>query len=273
MSERLRMAAALVGWARKRFDELAPYSYDSFVLQEATLEFKIAIKEILDPLRSALDFLAAETYSRLPHASPAQRVYFPIARPSASTKEFENLVQSKIPGLQAAWPQMFDLLASLQFFKSPVHRWLPDLATLSNENKHQRLSIQRDVSAPVEQLPELAGCPFYCFHRNDNAPLAPGFRICFVSSRPLDVGGGRSVYEGWYFRFDAIDHEVESFLLAAIDGTIRITREVATCCGHSLDIPSFMAPQKKLRDRAKSDELKFIVIGSEVSHVVRREQH
>jgi hypothetical protein len=93
------MAEALVNWARKRLKEIAQYQYESFQMQSATVDFRIAIKEIFDHLRSALDYCAREICENVPGAASEVKLYFPIAPIGFDEKDFRSLVGKCLPGL------------------------------------------------------------------------------------------------------------------------------------------------------------------------------
>jgi hypothetical protein len=88
------------------------------------------------------------------------------------------------------------------------------------KNKHERLSIQRVMKSWAE-VSELQETPLYMIHRKDNTPMADGFLIGFLP----DPSAPNNRF-GAYFRFDAIDYEVNSFLQLAINGVEAIIKEL-----------------------------------------------
>lgn len=197
--------------------------YRSFQGLSATVDFRIAIKEILEHLRSALDYCAreiSERSSRLP--APSNDVYFPIARKGSNPKDFRSVVGKCVPGVLANREDLVATFASFQEFSSPKNSWLPDLATLCNENKHEQLSAQQARTFPGS-VSEKEGTPVYTINRKDNTPMEDGFLIGFLPD-PSEPDKRLAVY----FRFDAIDYEVASFLQLAITGVESIIKELMT---------------------------------------------
>jgi len=216
------MADALVHWARKRLKEIAPYHVESFQALSPTVNFQIAIKEILEHLRSMLDYCAREICERVNGAAieSGAKVYFPIVRKGFDKKNFQSLVGRNLPGVLRAREDLLPVLASFQEFSSPRNAWLPDFGTLCNENKHEQLSLQKVVRSQAE-ISEHEGRPLFTFKRSDKAPMEKGF--CFGLLPHPSKADQRLAF---YCRFDAIDFEVISFLELAIDGTERIVKEL-----------------------------------------------
>ena len=77
MFHRYQMAQALVLWAHKRFAEQTLYHRQAMQIPAITPEFRIAIKEILDHLRSALDFSARDIHFRFVGGAIPPKIYFP----------------------------------------------------------------------------------------------------------------------------------------------------------------------------------------------------
>ncbi len=223
MSTRFEMAEAVVKWARKRYGEMDPYTYQSLQLRLVTTNLRIAVKEVLDHLRSALDYSAREICERCsrPPAASDTKVYFPIARKGARQEDFPSLVGKLLPGILGVRDDLVAVLASFQGFSSPERNaWLPDFATLCNENKHEQLSLQRSIEFPVE-ISHHQGTPVYALHRKDKAYMGKGALMGVTRDH---AAPGKST--GLYFRFDAIDHEVVSFLNQALDGVENIVKEL-----------------------------------------------
>lgn len=227
MASRFDLAVALVEWARKRHHEWTRYLTESSRLGTVTVDFQIAIKEILEHLRSALDYCARELHSRFGNGNPKAKVYFPVALSGETERYFKaERVQNSIPGLAGARQDLVDLLAGYQTFTAPENGWLLDLSTLCNESKHEQLSLQRDVQVRVEIGPEHEGRPVYTVHRSDSTSFGKGF--LFSIGKPIEqaLPGQPVLCEGLYFRFDAINYEVNSFLETAIEGVGKIVQEL-----------------------------------------------
>jgi hypothetical protein len=146
-------------------------------------------------------------------------------------------VNSKIPGLGAKRADLVALLASFQEFSAPDNAWLPDLATLSNENKHENLTPQTRNETRELRI-ESGGA---------GIRLGQGASISLGHGASIRVGGsvipgGQTITAGqvpaalgnasvqniiWVsFKFDGIDRDVVSFLNAATDGVEKIVAAI-----------------------------------------------
>lgn len=107
---------------------------------------RVRTKQFLDNIRSALDFLAFEVFTRFcaPGIQPSEitkaerRVYFPVRDDRA---EFLKAVDTSFPGLNSTRPDLVSALQSPQPFQTGTP-WLKHLVDLSNENKHRQLAPQ-----------------------------------------------------------------------------------------------------------------------------------
>jgi hypothetical protein len=148
MSTRFDMADSLVHRARERYAEFEGHQREAQRLGKVTPDLQLTAKEVIDHLRSALDYCAKEMHERCGGAAGA-KVYFPIAPRGFSPSKFRSLVGSKIPGLRESRGDLVPVLESFQAFFAVENDWLPVLATLSNENKHERLSAQQQESTYI----------------------------------------------------------------------------------------------------------------------------
>jgi hypothetical protein len=221
------MADALTGGARKRFSELAPHQIDSFQARSPTLQYRIAIKEILEHLRSSLEYCAREIHERCTDQVPVRRkIYFPIAPRKLERADFRGIVGKCIPGLLGVRDDLVRLLESFQEFASADNQWLPDFATLSNENKHEQLSIQQIETLTIEVCPEHDGLPVWAFRPVNKCHLRKGFTAGIITDSTSPPPRQLGTRNGLYFRFAAINYQVESFLETAMDGVERIVSEI-----------------------------------------------
>lgn len=146
MADRFADAGALVEDARRRMPDLIDLYQRALREKETSSELKIAVKHVLEDLRSALDYCARELHCRFGSGGKDTKVYFPIAKKGAKESDFKSLVGKNLPGLQDQRQDLVDLLASFEEFAGVDNVWLPDLATLSVENKHEQLTPQQRVA-------------------------------------------------------------------------------------------------------------------------------
>lgn len=118
--------------------------YDK-ALQDQSLDLRVPVKNLMENLRSALDYMAHDIYEaccQAPRAASGQpdprNVYFPYGRTEA---DFRSGVGSSLPGLSTHAPVVYNLLLSIQPFRCG-DKWLYDLCSILNEKKHDRLKAQ-----------------------------------------------------------------------------------------------------------------------------------
>lgn len=106
-------------------------------------EFLIEVKNVMEHLRSALDYCARGLFEKYGHSDKANpKIYFPYANSSVDKVKFRNeIVNSKIPGLLANRADIVDMLESYQHFGN-TGNWLPLFMSITNENKHEQLTPQ-----------------------------------------------------------------------------------------------------------------------------------
>lgn len=104
--------------------------------------FLIDVKNLMENLRSALDYCAVALFSAYGRPqSRTPKIYFPYARHDSDKRTFRKTVERSIPGLLASRPDIVDRLETYQHFGN-TGDWLSTLAELTNENKHLRLTPQ-----------------------------------------------------------------------------------------------------------------------------------
>lgn len=108
-------------------------------------ELQISIKNLMENLRSALDFAAHGLFDKCGSSSKAApNIYFPYATASQSIVEFRKAkrIDGCIPGLGASRPDLVTKLESYQWFADVKNEWLPAFMELNNANKHKHLTPQ-----------------------------------------------------------------------------------------------------------------------------------
>jgi len=128
---------ALLDRTRQQLQSLEDEYKASLEAKTVSGALKVDIKNILENLRSCLDYVAHDVYEALcPRETLPRRLYFPIRH---SQKEFDQAVDRDFPGLRAGYPTAFALMAQYQPFNDP---WLRDFNKLNNNNKHEDLVEQ-----------------------------------------------------------------------------------------------------------------------------------
>jgi hypothetical protein len=114
-------------------------------LSDESLDLRVPVKNLMENLRSALDYMAHDIYEscckaeRVATGKPdPHRIYFPYGLTEA---DFNSEVGKSLPGLATLSPTVYDLLVSIQPFRSG-DSWLYDLCSILNKQKHDRLTRQ-----------------------------------------------------------------------------------------------------------------------------------
>jgi hypothetical protein len=138
-------AKALVQHARDTFKRVEAAYAQSLSEKIVKPSLLIEIKNLMENLRSALDYSAVgllNIYGSSTSANP--RIYFPYAFEGQSQADFQKSrrIESCIPGLAISRPDVAAMIESFQAFADPHNVWLPRFMDLNNENKHQKLDLQ-----------------------------------------------------------------------------------------------------------------------------------
>jgi hypothetical protein len=212
-------------------------------LHEKTIKptLLIDIKNIMENLRSALDFSAHGLFTKYgssPKADP--NIYFPYAGLGQSQAAFQasKRIETSIPGITIARPDIVVRLESYQHFAAPTNQWLPQFMELNNENKHEKLTPQTRTEAKQLRI-ESAGTALEvgpgagisvgpgAFIQLGDA-LIPGGQD-FSGERPATIhGSARQTVIVWVsFSFDSNGEPVVPFLKNAVAQVERIVAELS----------------------------------------------
>ena len=147
MSNRTQDRAALLGRADADVTKIESEYQASLHARAIAASLRIDIKNLLENLRSVLDYLAQDIHAKYcPKANATDRFYFPLL---PDRKQFEARMKQWYPGLDLAAKPLWDFLESIQ----PYHagfEWLGSFNRVNNENKHTALVEQTRVE--VEQV-------------------------------------------------------------------------------------------------------------------------
>ena len=128
---------ALIQKAKKDQKELTDQYNVSLEEKRVKEELKVIIKNILENLRSCLDYSAREIVEEcIKPAKNPEVLYFPIRK---TRVEFDKVRNSDYNNLQAINRKVYDLLESVQPYNK---EWLGAFNKLNNQNKHNDLVEQ-----------------------------------------------------------------------------------------------------------------------------------
>lgn len=133
----------LIQESEDQFNEVKAL-YDK-ALRDKSLDIRIKVKNLMENLRSILDYTACDIYENIcePHRRKLGKrnpcnVYFPYGR---TEDDFKSSIINSLPDLEVLSKPIFSLIKSVQPFISN-NSWLCDLCSINNENKHDRLTPQ-----------------------------------------------------------------------------------------------------------------------------------
>lgn len=114
-------------------------------LSDKSLDLRVPVKNLMENLRSALDYMAHgiyETYCQAEIISAGRKepsnIYFPYG---LTEEDFKLGVERSFLNLTKYSPEVYILLESIQPFKCR-NSWLYDMCSIINEKKHDRLTPQ-----------------------------------------------------------------------------------------------------------------------------------
>lgn len=139
-------AKELIEHSKQEFEKIKKTYEESLHVKQIKPTLLIEIKNFMENLRSALDFIAHGLFDKYGDQSRTNpKIYFPYAWQGLNQADFNarTIVDSKIPGLSASRPDIANKIEGYQYFSSPRNSWLPKFMDLNNENKHQRLTPQQ----------------------------------------------------------------------------------------------------------------------------------
>lgn len=209
--------------------------------KEVSPELLIAIKNLMENLRSALDFAAHGLFLKFGKAAGRDpRVYFPYAKQDQTRSDFiaSGRIEACIPGLSAERPDIVARLEGYQHFAAPDNEWLPVFMELNNENKHQQLTPQTRKESKELRLSsrggEVAIGPGASISLGPGASMRVGDMVIRgpqdfdAATAPSAVGSGKVTVVTWVgFHFVSNDEPVLPFLRKAFEGVKRIIEELA----------------------------------------------
>jgi hypothetical protein len=130
--KRYKDVLALIQESTKQYEEIKEL-YDK-ALREKSLDIRIKVKNLMENLRSMLDYTAHDTYESVcrPHrqrlGKPDPRnTYFPYGR---NENDFNSSVASSLPDLEVLSIPIFSLIKNVQPFISN-NSWICDLCSIN----------------------------------------------------------------------------------------------------------------------------------------------
>lgn len=234
-------AKSLIEHARNELPKIKQAYEGSLSAKAVAPRLLVEIKNVCENLRSALDFAAHGLLERhVASSGKKTTIYFPYATTKQSRAEFEKSgrIDTCIPGLAVARPDLVGLLLEMQHFGSKGYKWFPAFMDLTNENKHQRLVPQ--IRKETKELRISGGSAAISLGQGASISIGSGASIsiggavirggqAFDVNNPPQVQGGRVEVITWVsFLFETNGEPVVPFLEEALKGVNKIVEELGS---------------------------------------------
>jgi len=162
-------------------------------------ELQILIKNYLENLRSALDYLAREILENILLEEKNKKVYFPITKKNQSFNDFKSLIGKYLPRLDSIRKDIFDALEKIQPYHDD-YEWLADFAILVNNYKHQDLTPQEKIEIERVSIKDKCGGEVQyspgIFNPNGGITIRPGQSLIISAGGNVTVAPGQSSVMG-----------------------------------------------------------------------------
>jgi GNAT superfamily N-acetyltransferase len=125
-------------------------TYDQSLHDQTILPFlSIDIKNTMENLRSALDYMAKDIATIVCKKDTLKKTYFPYGE---NKQNFDSSIKKNLPNLRMADPDIHSLIESMQSHTCE-DPWLYNFCQILNNNKHDSLSPLKDLSKNSDALP------------------------------------------------------------------------------------------------------------------------
>lgn len=218
---------ALLNRSKRDFLVLQRNYEDCLHERKVSADLKIDIKNLVENLRSILDYLANDIWDR--HCSPpksSERFYFPIL---PNPTMFRSICTRWYPGLQQSCIDLWDFLESVQPYNTG-YEWLGQFNKLNNENKHENLVEQTRTETKRVHVEFQGGnvnwnpnsVRFGSGVKIDGVPVDPHTQM------PLPHPSQTVKVVTWVdFRFEGIDVSSLGLLKSSLEGIDKIVDNIS----------------------------------------------
>jgi hypothetical protein len=146
--------SALLKRAKQDLASIEEEYNNSLSAQSVSDDLRIDIKNLLENLRSVLDYLAHDIRDKYcAMGSATDRFYFPIL---PDRKSFDSQMSRWFPGLEKSAPDLWKYLESIQPYNGADREWIARFSKVNNENKHRAL-IEQTKSSTEEIRVDIPG--------------------------------------------------------------------------------------------------------------------
>ncbi|HQH17986.1 MAG TPA: hypothetical protein PKZ43_00410 [Bacteroidales bacterium] len=222
---------ALIEHAKNDFENIK--NQYSKALDETSISstLQINIKNFMENLRSALDYLAHDIYEK--HIAPYRKtngkpeiikIFFPYGK---TENDFKSGVGSSLPDLKIVSIKLYEIIEAIQPYKIGDN-WLYDFCKILNDKKHNTLTPQ--TKTKKQTMTALSGSssitipinnPNISIQQGKNANITFNgvpIQLSNQGIEPLAPGLERTITTWIYFKFSDTNIEVLPLLKKSIDG-------------------------------------------------------
>ncbi|MBD3362149.1 hypothetical protein GF362_00335 [Candidatus Dojkabacteria bacterium] len=139
---RYKQVQNLIKNSKKKLTSIEDLYNKSLKGKDIDPDLQIEIKNLLENLRSCLDYVARDIASDVLSLSDESKVYFPIVSPDKDKSSFEGAISRNLPRLEVKNIAIFNLLESYQPYKEG-YDWLGKFADITSKLKHMELIPQK----------------------------------------------------------------------------------------------------------------------------------
>ncbi len=110
------------------------------IKEEGLIDISLQIKHILEDLRSTLDYIAIDIYSKY-NKKTKSKIYFPYVKEGKTEEVFDKYFNSNLPNVKENNIKIYEIIKNIQPFTGKL--WLSELMILTNNIKHVELKINK----------------------------------------------------------------------------------------------------------------------------------
>lgn len=192
---RFEQIHALLESADESLLEIERLYNSSLSSKELDPQLLVRIKNLLENLRSSLEYLAQEIFNRYCRCPRGKHisVYFPILSKTSTPQDFASFMNGRFPGLAQARPSLYSKLESYQYFHSATNEWLIQFNELCQQNKHEQLTPQIRKEEKRTRITDSAGRTVSWtdgvqFGRDGTIVLKPGGKLILGPGGSVELG-------------------------------------------------------------------------------------
>ncbi len=198
------------------------------------ISLQIDVKNFMENLRSALDYIAHDIYEKIIGSIPPEKnVYFPYGQ---TENNFKSAIGSNLPNLTSLNPDIYNLIESVQPYKNGDD-WIFQFCQIVNEKKHNTLTPQKvtetgtttTASTKNVSMTMPINNPHFKVHQSQNVKITLGgipVKLSDQGIEPLAPGLQITITKWVSFQFSTTSIEVLPFLKKSLEKIEDLSKHV-----------------------------------------------